>query len=108
MFTVSLHLIMIISSLNKLKLVFLSISSIHVVDIYDINPNLLLSIMKTSSGSLFYNKRFNLIEEMNITCQVDNPDPVDIPLSQFISILPSFPNLKYVSLSSIFSLRIIK
>ena len=107
MFTVSLHLIMIISSLNKLKLVLLYLSSIHILDICDINPNLLLSIIKTSSGSLFYNKRFNLIEEMNITCQVDNTDPVDIPLAHFISILPSFPNLKYVSLSSMISFSIL-
>lgn len=45
---------------------------------------------------------------MNITCQVDNPDPVDIPLAHFISILPSFPNLKYVSLSSMISFSILQ
>lgn len=96
---------MIISSLNNLKLVGVSLKRDDGVDICDIDPDLLMSIIKTSSGSLFYNKRFNLIEEMNITCQVDHPKPVDIPLTHFISILPSFPNLKYVSLSSIITNR---
>lgn len=71
---------------------------ILLIDINDVDPDRLYSIVKTSSGSIFYDKRFNLIEEMNIVSSKD--EPVSESLSHFVLLLPSFPNLKYVSISS--------
>lgn len=78
------------------------IESSLIVDMNDVDPKELLSILKNTSGPLFYDKRFNLIEEMNIVSSKN--EDISYSLSQFVYLLPSFPNLKYVSISSIESI----
>ena len=70
------------------------------IDVTDIDPDLLLSLIQSSSGAFFFNKQYNLIEEMNINALADTTTDVTVPLTKFFSIIPSFPNLLYLSLSS--------
>lgn len=70
------------------------------IDVTDIDPDLLLSLIQSSSGAFFFNKQYNLIEEMNINALTDTTTDVTVPLTKFFSIIPSFPNLLYLSLSS--------
>lgn len=66
----------------------------------DINPVLLSSIINSSSGSFFFNKDYNLIEELNINSLAENESDGGDSLTKFFSLMPSFPNLRYVSISS--------
>ena len=66
----------------------------------DINPVLLSSIINSSSGSFFFNKDYNLIEELNINSLAENESDGSDSLTKFFSLMPSFPNLRYVSISS--------
>ena len=64
------------------------------------NIHLLYNILNTSSGTMFFSSSFNIIEELNyIYDERISNKTTEEGISKLLALVPSFPCLKYVSLT---------